>query len=51
MEEALNRLEKLQKEHKVLDRQIEILDLRIDDRNIIKAKSSESIISLKKGDK
>lgn len=51
LEEALNRLEKLQKEHKVLDRQIEILDLRIDDRNIIKAKSSEAIISLKKGDK
>ena len=50
LEESLNRLEKLQKERGVLDRQIEMLDLRIDDRSIIKVKGKESIIT-EKGDK
>lgn len=51
LEESLIRLEKLQAEHKVFNRQIEVLDLRVDDRNIVKVKGKESITSLKKGDK
>ena len=50
LEESLNRLEKLQKERGILDKQIEMLDLRIDDRSIIKVKGKESIIT-EKGDK
>ena len=51
LEESLNRLEELQKSKNVLDRQIELLDLRFDDRIIIKANGKEAITSLKKGDK
>ena len=51
LEESLNRLENLQKTKNVLDRQIELLDLRLDDRIIIKANGKESITSLKKGGK
>ena len=48
LDESLTRLEKLQNEKGVLDKQIEQLDLRFDDRVIIKANGKEAITSAKK---